>query len=370
MAPARLKKKLLESGKRKSKNNRTTTKKKTVAKKKRSTSKKKYTKASSSRNNNIPVPVPAPVADNDNNNNNNGPTVVGPLEAKVEFSPNGMAKCKSCFKKIEKKSKRFGIPLYSPRFNQEIYCYYHLQCCPEHIRNTIPNFRQKLSQQEQIENEKVHTLHYRKELVQSLKVLRLTFANRLKVSPCLVFSNDVLNEIVVVLPDTQHELSNVRGIGPTKLKSFGSAILSLIRQYNNKQKQKRIQIVAAARKNGGKKKPSTSTNNSSNNNNPKRKKDPPPQEVIVIDDSDDDDNDDDIGRRTAVNVVQEKNWMPTDDIFDYQCNANANSDNNNNNNDEEEEEEIAIGVTLTCEQLVEQKFDHAAKNGYIIAIDI
>ena len=34
------------------------------------------------------------------------------------------------------------------------------------------------------------------------------------------------------------------------------------------------------------------------------------------------------------------------------------------------EEEISIGVTLTCEQLVKQKFDHAAKNGYIIAIDI
>jgi hypothetical protein len=38
--------------------------------------------------------------------------------------------------------------------------------------------------------------------------------------------------------------------------------------------------------------------------------------------------------------------------------------------DDDDEEEIAIGVTLTCEQLVEQKFDHAAKNGYIIAIDI
>ena len=29
---------------------------------------------------------------------------------------------------------------------------------------------------------------------------------------------------------------------------------------------------------------------------------------------------------------------------------------------------IAIGETLTCEQLVQQKFDHAAANGYIIEI--
>ena len=351
MAPARLKKKLLDAGRRKS--NIRMTKKKTVAKKKNkkksSTPKKIYARASS-RKNNVPV---LPVADNNKIklNNNNGPTV--PLEAKVEFSPNGMAKCKSCFKKVEKKSKRFGIPLWSPRFNQEIYCYYHLQCCPEHIRNTIPNIRQKLSQQEQIENEKVHTLHYRQELVQSLKILRLMFANRLKVSPCLVFSNDVLNEIVFVLPDTQHELlSNVRGIGPTKLKSFGSAILSLIRQYNTQQKEKRIQIAAAAAsKNGRKKKPHT-TNNNNNNNNPKRKKDPPPQ-VIVIDDSDDDNND---------------NYA-----FDYQRNANSNNNNNDDDDDDdddEEEEEIAIGATLTCEQLVKQKFDHAAKNGYIIAIDI
>ena len=46
------------------------------------------------------------------------------------------------------------------------------------------------------------------------------------------------------------------------------------------------------------------------------------------------------------------------------------NDDDDDDDDDDDEEEIAIGVTLTCEQLVEQKFDHAAKNGYIIAIDI
>ena len=81
MAPARLKKKLLDAGRRKS--NIRMTKKKTVAKKKTkkksSTPKKIYARASS-RKNNVPV---LPVADNNKIklNNNNDPTV--PLEAKV-----------------------------------------------------------------------------------------------------------------------------------------------------------------------------------------------------------------------------------------------------------------------------------------------
>ena len=35
---------------------------------------------------------------------------------------------------------------------------------------------------------------------------------------------------------------------------------------------------------------------------------------------------------------------------------------------DEENISVAIGETLTCEQLVQQKFDHAAANGYIIEI--
>ncbi|MGK3760736.1 MAG: hypothetical protein ACI8RD_013054 [Bacillariaceae sp.] len=50
--------------------------------------------------------------------------------------------------------------------------------------------------------------------------------------------------------------------------------------------------------------------------------------------------------------------------------VNQKKEEDHNDDEEEEEEEIAIGLTLTCEQLVKQKFNHAAKNGYIIAIDI
>ena len=34
-----------------------------------------------------------------------------------------------------------------------------------------------------------------------------------------------------------------------------------------------------------------------------------------------------------------------------------------------DDEEVVIGASLSCEQLVSQKFAHAAKNGYVISID-
>jgi superfamily II DNA helicase RecQ len=209
---------------------------------------------------------------------------VGGLVKKVEFSPNSMAKCKSCQKKIEKKSERIGIPEWYARYQKHSYHYYHLQCCPDHIRNTIPNIRQKLKQQKQKQNEKSQIVRKRYELVVSLKELRLTFAKRLHIPAYCIFNDEVLNEIVAVLPGTKNQLLNISGIGPAKLQNFGTPILSIIRQYkNNHSKQRQGQ------------------------------------------------------RKTD-------------------------SDSNNDDDD------IAIGQTLTCEQLVQQKFDHAAANGYVIAL--
>jgi superfamily II DNA helicase RecQ len=228
--------------------------------------------------------VPAPV----NNNYSTPPkakkAAVG-LVKKVEFSPNSMAKCKSCQKKIEKKSERIGIPEWYPRYHKHVYHYYHLQCCPDDIRNTVPNIPQKLEQQQQADNKKYTIVGKRYELVVRLKELRMEFAKRLDIPAYYIFSNEVLNEIVAVLPGTNDQLLNVRGIGPAKLQSFGTPILSIIRQYKNKQRKEQEQE----------------------------------QEQKI-------------------------------------------------NNEDNDEAIIAIGETLTCEQLVQQKFDHATANGYIIEI--
>jgi len=210
---------------------------------------------------------------------------VAGLVKKVEFSPNSLAKCRSCLEKIEKKSERIGIPEWYTRRQKHGYRYYHLQCCPDDIRSTIPNIRQKLEQQKEKENEKCKIVRQRYELVGSLKQLRLTFARRLRVPAYCIFNDKVLNEIVAVLPGTKNQLLNIRGIGPARLQNFGTPILSIIRQYKNNHRMQRH----------GQRKTDT--------------------------DSDNRDDDD-----------------------------------------------IAIGQTLTSEQLVEQKFDHAAANGYIIEI--
>ena len=208
----------------------------------------------------------------------NAATAAALLVKKVEYSPNSLAKCKSCQNKIQKRSVRIGIPVWYARYQKYQYHYYHLECCPDNIRSTVPNIHQTLIQQKQTENEKYQIVHgIRHELRQQLKRLRLTFAKHLKIAPYCIFKDVVLDEIVFMLPETNNQLLNISGIGPTKLQNFGTPILSIIRQYKNKQR-----------------------------------------------------------------------------IVDYDVDEDSNS--------------IAIGETLTCEQLVQQKFDHAAANGYIIEI--
>ena len=71
------------------------------------------------------------------------------LVKKVEFSPNSLAKCKSCQNKIHITSARIGIPVWYARYQKHQYHYYHLECCPDDIRSTVPNIHQMLIQQKQ-----------------------------------------------------------------------------------------------------------------------------------------------------------------------------------------------------------------------------
>jgi hypothetical protein len=72
----------------------------------------------------------------------------------------------------------------------------------------------------------------------------------------------------------------------------------------------------------------------------------PAEPLILIDCTDDDDDDGD---------------DKTDDDDD--------DDDVEKDKDEEEGDMIMMGKSLSCEEIVQQKFDHAAKNNYIISVD-
>ena len=296
MVPSSLKRKLLGQGSssRTRKAAKKSPRKKTKTKK--SSRKKRVVKPTVS----ATAPSTPPVAAN-----------VAPLEAKVEFSPNAMAKCQSCQKKIQKNHKRYGIPEYSSRYSKDIYRYYHVRCCPPQLQNKVPNAEAELARQMQVARDNTKLLQDRRELFDKLKRLRLLFANRLEVSFFLVFNNDVLKELVVKMPTTSAELLEVRGIGPNKLKSFGDPILTVIRQYKAQTSTptKKSAVVKSER---------------ARNTTTRKKSASAAVEVISIDTDDD---------------------------------------------DEDGDEDIVMGASLTCEQLVAQKFAHAAENGYVIAVD-
>lgn len=239
----------------------------------------------------------------------------GPLEPKVEYSPNGQAKCRACKKKIQKQHKRFGIPEFCARYNKEIYRYYHARCCPTTYRNMIPDALEQLKKQSQFIKDKDRIIAERRGLYDDLKRLRLLFANRLEVSFFLVFNNDVLKELVFKMPTTPEELIKINGIGPNKLTSFGDPILSLIKRH----KQQAKKASASDRK------PKVKSENRAAQR--ARKKAPASAPKVIAIDLDDDDD------------------------------------------DNEDDEEIVMGGSLTCEELVNMKFAHAQQNGYMITVD-
>lgn len=248
------------------------------------------------------------------------PVAAAPLKPKVEYSPNALAKCQECRKKIQKEHKRFGIPGHCARYNKEIYRYYHCRCCPQNLQEMVPDALEQLAQQKVLVKNKERLLEERQGLFKDLKKLRLLFANRLEVSFCLVFSNEVLKELVVRMPTTSAELLDVHGIGEAKLKSFGDPIFTVIRNYKFQLKRASASVPDTDRKATAirlklERKPQHHPAQTCS-----RKKLPPGAEVMAIDDTD-------------------------------------------------EETDIVMGASLTCEQLVELKFKHAADNGYMISVD-
>jgi HRDC domain len=217
---------------------------------------------------------------------------------KVEWSPNSLAKCARCRVKILKGEKRCGIPEVTFQYGP-IQRYFHSHCCSTDQLDRLPTSEQQ-QRQDEISNEMQQRVkeicNKRGILLGNLAELRTCFANRLGVEHYKVFQYRTLVELVVKMPTTEAKLLEVWGIKDKRVESFGSAILAVIRQYNESLSRQQQQSTNVGADVG----------------------------------ADDDDND------------------------------IANHD---------DDEQVFVASILTCAEIVNQKFQHAKDNGYVISVD-
>mmetsp|Transcript_27737 Transcript_27737/g.65152 ORF Transcript_27737/g.65152 Transcript_27737/m.65152 type:complete len:363 (-) Transcript_27737:609-1697(-) len=258
---------------------------------------------------------------------------------KVEASPNARAKCRVCEQIIEKGEHRVGVasewssvsPSAAP-----IYRYYHLRCCPQHIRKIMPTFSHITPQEQQklLRNMiGIHRTHLTNELIENWGLI----------------ASDGISNLVIALPRNKSELYRILGSDQSSFPYRGQELqlLHVIRRFVDEQGYQAPT-------------PSTETRNEqwsdrlpARSNSSRRRNEP--VEIIEIDDSDEDDGSiNDTGAAAAEAA---------------QALANLRGPEGTDKSGDDDDDEIAVGETLTCAQVIQQRFDRAAANGEVVAID-
>ncbi|VEU44754.1 unnamed protein product [Pseudo-nitzschia multistriata] len=334
MVPSTLKRKLatIEAKNRKgSKKKRglTTTKKKQnkttkKASSARSTSKKKDpTRSSISKpratSNSSNAPCPA----NGNSRNVQGDArLQGNNRRKVERSPNGRARCQKCRQIIKRGEIRVGIPISSASAKTTAYQYYHNRCLsdvhkPGCVKETHSQIREKI-------------LSQRANLLWNLQQY------------WSLLGTEKIHKLVIALPQNERDLFKVLGATSSSF-PYDHSRLKYLLDIIRKARQKNEAVSTAAALGGSTAQRQMAANSSRRTNDP--------SEVIVIDDTDDEDEVD-MGNKSdsAVPEGLEKDDRLGDD-------------------DDDDDGEVLVGGTLSCAQVIQQKFDQAAANGEILTID-
>jgi superfamily II DNA helicase RecQ len=230
---------------------------------------------------------------------------------KYELSPNSLAKCTTCRKKINQGETRIGKETFEPRYSNFVHRYYHDQCFPAALKQQL-KLQAATPEDELIRADKEKRKQdsivngERRELFEALKTLRRGFARALHCENQLfrVFTNKTLEEMTIKMPKNQRDMiDNVHGIGPSKYESFGEAFLQVIQHYARKYARAQNESLA-----------STGTSIISSSSGP----------ALVISTA---------GTDTA----------QADDVVPLE--------------------------SLSCSEIIQLKFEHAAANGYLISLD-
>ena len=243
----------------------------------------------------------------------------------MELSPNSLAKCQTCRCKIVEHEPRIGKEIYFARYKAYCFQYYHQACFNQtslpFSSSAMPSHSELVHQPAQAQA----MLRQRSELRVALKELRASFAKRLNRSHFLIFDDSVLNQLVLRLPSNKQELLQVNGFKEKRYQCFGEPILQVIRQFRYKFMDRSDKKQASE--------PIRNLGASANH-------------AIVINDSED---------------GEEESRDDDGDSDDAEANSS---------DDDVDDSEIVVGETLTCEEIVNRKFAHAAANNYLISVDL
>jgi ATP-dependent DNA helicase RecQ len=70
-----------------------------------------------------------------------------------------------------------------------------------------------------------------RELFEKLREMRRTLADERGVPAFMIFADSTLRELARIRPLTPEQMLQVAGVGQTKLRDFGEAVLALIAEY-------------------------------------------------------------------------------------------------------------------------------------------
>jgi hypothetical protein len=265
---------------------------------------------------------------------------------KYELSPNSLAKCTKCCKKIKQGEKRVGKEAYEERYSKYVHRYYHDQCFPAaskpQLKLQAGTPEKELMRADKEKNQEYSIVHReRRELHEALKTLRNGFAVALHCENQLfrVLSNKTLEQMVVKMPRNQRDMiENVFGMGPKKYESFGEAFLLVIQHYSRKYartvpqnpKSRTSTATSASTRTG--KTSSSSSNSSSSRSTTGRS-------------------------RPAVALFAAAGMAHAPVVI------NVDAD------DDDDDEDVVPIESLSCTEIIKRKFDHAAANGYVISLE-
>lgn len=154
---------------------------------------------------------------------------------KIGRAKTGRATCQVCNEKIDKGSPRVSLETYGPPRFDYGYVYYHHTCLTSQeigeLQLQQDDAAASLDATTRPQQQPPPPKDPKEPLRQKLKHLRQVLAARLSSPNFKIYSNQVIEELLQNMPQTEDELVTIRGMGPSKVQNFGQPILKVVKQY-------------------------------------------------------------------------------------------------------------------------------------------
>jgi len=166
---------------------------------------------------------------------------LSPEGHKYESAAPRRSRCTACGKHIVKGFRRVGIEQYDQKSHKFTYQYYHFGCLDGSWKEQLRfaegrTLAQEVAYQDEVERRRAETLRERHNLFEQIVELRSALVQHDEF--CLFelhLSDKTIEELVLQLPTSFQQLSQIWGMGPSNMELLGDGILELIGYFRRKQ---------------------------------------------------------------------------------------------------------------------------------------